>query len=107
MQSMNNERITRHIVNGVEITVELFDRPEGGGYVTVGDRKFSMGGKDPVAMAETGWKAANPKPTPERLEAMKLAEQRGEKVCDRCGGHGGWRGWPGWTCYDCDGRRTI
>jgi len=94
------------IVNGTEVEVEMFENGQGA-YARVGGQQFSMGGSDPERIAEFAWRAANPKPSPERVEAMRLAEKRGEKVCERCGGHGGWRGWPGFTCHECNGRRTI
>lgn len=94
-----------HLVNGTEVIVTPYS--PSGAYVQIGDRRLSMGGNDPEQIARTAWQAVNPKPTPERIEAMRLAEQRGEEICNRCGGHGGWSGWPGYTCFECHGRRTI
>lgn len=97
--------MAKFLIRGAEITVDRINPNQA--RARVAGRSFTIAGPDDAKVAEIAWQAANPKPSPARLEAAELAEQRGEAVCEHCGGAGGWRGWPGFTCHECNGRRTV
>lgn len=96
---------TSYLINGTEVLVTPANPATA--WAEINGKRLFMGGSDPQQIAQMAWKAINPKPSPERIEAMRLADERGEDVCERCGGRGGWHGWPGYTCFECDGRGTV
>ena len=102
LDAMSTEQI---LIHGTEIQVT--PRAARMWTVDVNGSKFTLVGDTAQIAAEIGWKAAHPAPSPERIAAEQLATERGETVCDHCGGLGGWRGWPGFTCHKCDGHKTV